>query len=301
MADVPPTRANGARGKNGATRAGDPPGGLTVVGLGAMGGSVALAMLERFPGTRVFGVEPNEDSAARAAEAGVRIAARLEDCDVRDGLVVFATPIDVTMRLLREKAATWRRAAFAMDVASLKLPVEFAARRALRQPLPSKGAFVGSHPMCGTERSGFAAARADLFENARVWICPIHTHGLGAGTFWALLGARPSIIDSDDHDELMVQASHLPQLLATALAATLDDAGVKRSDLGPGGRDMTRLSASSPEMWLPLLKMARAADARALGRVEEWVGRLRGMLEAGDMKGVEALMRKGGEWASREE
>ena len=267
------------------------------MGLGAVGGSVALAMLRRSPAVRVFGVDPDARNAERAAKAGVRIAPRLEDCDVQGGVVVFATPLDVTLRLVQETVETWSRAAMATDVASLKLPVDLVARAALARPRPGKASFVGSHPMCGTERSGFGAARPDLFDGSRVWLCPIHTLGGGAALFWAALGAKPLSISPDRHDRMMILASHTPQLLATALAAALDDAGVKREELGPGGRDMVRLASSSPEMWIPLLDQVRAADSGALAGVERWIGRLRRMLDAGDMDGVEALMRKGGAWA----
>ncbi len=333
---------------------------VTVVGLGAVGGSVAKGMLRRLPGVPVFGVDPDGASAALAARDGVRVQPALGDCDVQGGAVVFATPIDATLRLVRETAPLWRAAALATDVASLKAPVMDAAARGAATAATAAGAaapspaaagaaapspaaagaaapspFVGSHPMCGTERSGWEAARADLFDGARVWLCPAAVGGAAVGraatradaarsdadtprsdadaavsdagpardgpeaaarAFWRLLGARPRSIGAARHDRAMSMVSHLPQLLANALAATLDDAGLAADLLGPGGRDMTRLAGSSPSMWLPLLAAAAEDDAAALLALEGWIGRVRDMLRAGDADGLEALMERGGRW-----
>ncbi|MXX56235.1 MAG: prephenate dehydrogenase/arogenate dehydrogenase family protein [Gemmatimonadetes bacterium] len=273
----------------------------TVVGLGAMGGSVAKGVLRRLPGVPVFGVDPDGESAARAARDGVRVVPRLRDCDVDGGVVVFAAPLDATVRLVRETAPVWRGAALATDVASLKAGVLEAASAA-----PASSPFVGAHPMCGSERSGYSAARADLFDSTRVWLCPAATGDAASGAeaaargFWSMLGARPRTIAAERHDRVMALVSHLPQLLSNALAATLEDAGVSAGQLGPGGRDMTRLAGSSPSMWLPLLEAAAGEDAAALRAVEHRIAAIRGMLESGDLRGVETLMDRGGRWVSAE-
>ena len=103
---------------------------VTVVGLGVMGGSVARAVLARLPGTPVFGIDPDPGCATMAARDGVEVLAGLEglaDAEVAGGVVVFAAPLDVTVKLVRETAATWGQAALATDVASLKHPVLAAA------------------------------------------------------------------------------------------------------------------------------------------------------------------------------
>lgn len=272
----------------------------TVVGLGAVGGSVAKGVLHRLPGVPVFGVDPDGESAARAARDGVRVVPCLRDCDVDGGVVVFAVPLDATVRLVRETAPVWRGAALATDVASLKAAVLVAASAAPASP------FVGAHPMCGSERSGYPAARADLFDGARVWLCPAATGDAASGAeaaaraFWTMLGARPCTIAAERHDRVMALVSHLPQLLSNALAATLEDAGVSTGQLGPGGRDMTRLAGSSPSMWLPLLEAAAGEDAAALRAVEHRIAAIRRMLESGDLRGVETLMDRGRRWVSAE-
>ena len=273
---------------------------VTVVGLGVMGGSVAKAVLRRAPGVPVFGIEPDRHSAEMAARDGVRVLPRLDDCDLDGGVVVFATPLDVAAKLVRETASAWRRAALVTDVASLKAAILDAARASQPSASAQSGgaAFVGAHPMCGSERSGYVAARADLFEGADVWLCPLGAGGSAAAAFWTMLGARTRTVSAEHHDRIMALASHLPQLLANALAATLDEAGVGRDLLGPGGRGMTRLAGSSSAMWMPLLDAAADEDAAALGAVERQIGHIRRMLESGDLAGLDALMARGRKWMS---
>ena len=120
-----------------------------------------------------------------------------------------------------------------------------------------------------------------------------------ASAFWSLLGARPRTITADRHDRMMAWASHLPQLLANALAAALDEAGVAREWLGPGGAHMTRLAGSSPEVWSPLLKEAAAEDSRALRAAEAHIAAIRRALEAGDTATIEGIMTRGKRWTAR--
>ncbi len=335
------------------------PGRVIIVGLGVMGGSVAKALKRRAPRTAVIGIDPDDECAALASRDGVIRADALDQCDADGAVVVFAAPLDVTAALVRGTAPTWSRAAMATDVASLKVPVMDAASAGVAsagevsaagpragptvagaararpvaagathaRPVPAGAApFIGAHPMCGSERSGYAASRCDLFEGADLWLCPpegadspadpardstaipgrADREGVEAAVplarahaFWRLLGARPRTIAAEDHDRLMVWASHLPQLVSSALVRTLQDAGIARGALGPGGREMTRLAGSTPSMWLPLLEMARERDARALGALEERIGSLRRMLEEGDTAALARLMEKGGRWVSR--
>ena len=274
---------------------------VAVVGLGVMGGSVAKGVARRAPDVPVFGVEPDARSARAAARDGVRLVGDLGECSVEGGVVVFAAPLDETVALVRETAAAWSEAALATDVASLKVPVLAAAGRG-----GGGDVFVGAHPMCGSERSGYAAARADLFEGVDVWLCPGDgggPAGTGSATarasaFWRLLGARPGTIAADRHDRMMAWASHLPQLLANALAAALDEAGLGRELLGPGGTDMTRLAGSSPEVWTPLLEAAATEDARALRSAEAHIATIRRALETGDSAAIEGIMKRGNRWTA---
>lgn len=290
---------------------GPPPGcrSVVIVGLGVMGGSVAKAVRRQAPDMPVYGVDPDHEAARLAALDGVRPAPALAACRTTGAVVVFAAPLDATVSLLRAESSSWTGALLATDVAGLKLPV-LAAAEAAGEGEP---VFAGAHPMCGSERSGYCASRHDLFRGARVWLCPLpggKAAEARAAAFWRWLGGVPKTVAADRHDRTMSWASHLPQLTAWALAQTLDGAGVAPNDLGPGGRDMTRLAASSPETWAPMLAAAAREDAAALQALEARLADLRKTLQrlerergAGSVESRAALARAvdaAREWPARQ-
>ena len=254
-------------------------------------GLSALRDVPGGPGIRILGCSADPDHARAAVSAGVVDEAVTDEETLagRADLLVYAVPLDVLVRLLPEHAHRWRPGAVVTDVASLKVPVA----RALRGVMGEER-FVGSHPMAGSEQSGFRGARADLYRGARVWICPSEASHPRAveevAAVWAALGGVPMRTEAPDHDALMARASHLPQVVANALAALLAREGLVREDLGPGGRDMTRLAASSSEMWLPLLARSGPEVAELLRALAAGLEEVARSLEEGDLDAMEALM-----------
>jgi prephenate dehydrogenase len=116
--------------------------------------------------------------------------------------------------------------------------------------------------------------------------------------FWAALGARSAWIDPDAHDRLMVHASHLPQLVSNLLADALAGAGIAPGELGPGGRDMTRLAGSSPEIWRDLLTSSAPELSSALRELAAALNDAAGSLERMDMSALVDLMTRTRAWKS---
>ena len=270
---------------------------IAVIGLGVMGGSFARALTGTAAAPEVRGWSNDADERRAALDAGAVMAApeslkeALRDAD----LVVLATPLQAVCRLISCIAADPpRRDVTIMDVSGLKTPVALVAAEA---GVGSR--FVGTHPMAGSEASGFSASRPDLFDGALVWIVAepeagAHTEKVEA--LWRSLGANPMRTSAAAHDHLMSLVSHLPQLTANSLAAALDDAGISPEHLGPGGRDMTRLAASNPEMWAGLLEGAHPDLVRALRTM---AGNLQSMaddVEGGDIEAIVSLMEKTRTW-----
>src|SRR5690606_35860061 len=152
------------------------------------------------------------------------------------------------MEELLQRIAALTSTAPITDVGSTKRAALIAAEKA---GLASR--FVGAHPLAGDHRSGWNAARANLFRGATVFLCPSATSSPDAvaavRSFWERLGGTCRIASAAEHDERMAWISHLPQVVASALANTLAAAEHPPADLGPGGRDTTRLAASSPALW----------------------------------------------------
>lgn len=267
---------------------------LGVVGLGVMGGSLALAW-KRACGGSVRGYTPDAAEAEQAREAGAVdvVCTTVAESAVGVDWWVIATPLGA----LR---ATWDAVeaappARAMDLASLQGP----ALRVI-ETCGAAGTAVSAHPMVGREGSGFRAASVDLFDDAPIWLsassgapAALRTE---AESFWRRLGAHPAWIEASAHDERMVGASHLPQLAANALARVMARRGLSPDDLGPGGRDMTRLAASSPEMWTDLLRESGGPASAALAALGEEIDDLRRMLDEGDLDALSDRMGETRRW-----
>jgi prephenate dehydrogenase len=210
-------------------------------------------------------------------------------------VVVLGLPVDATIALLPCLTEHVRNARLVMDVGSTKRSIVAAAEAA---GIGSR--FVGAHPLTGSHRSGWGASRASLFDDARVFLCPAPSTAEGtlrlAESFWRELRAGVEVLDAAAHDEQMAWRSHLPHLLSCALAVTLRDAGVRRSALGPGGRDMTRLAGGSPAMWGAIVSDNAEAIAEAVLACEERLRAFRTALAEGDTNATRHFLKAGAEW-----
>lgn len=223
-----------------------------VLGLGLVGGSLARDLARA--GWRVLAADREPGSVEAARAAGV-VDGPLELGAVeRVELVVLAVPVRAAPALLRELSDSIHTGSdlVVTDVGSTKRSVVAAAAHA---GLAAR--FVGAHPMAGSHRSGWDASRTGLFHGSRVWVCPTSSTEENAvatvESMWRSVGGRPERITPHDHDLIMARASHLPQLTASALAATLARYDVPPGALGPGGRDTTRLAGSDPDIWTDIL------------------------------------------------
>jgi prephenate dehydrogenase len=238
---------------------------VAVVGLGLVGGSLARALSGQ--GYRVIGVDrPAVLAQARRAKAisgSATVPAALRTAD----LLVLAAPPSVNRRLLARIAAARPRAGVVVtDVGSVKGPIVDDARR-LRLD-----AFVGGHPMAGTEKQGFAASREDLFRGCRWILTPAGGRRVPRVLRRLIrdVGARAVIVSSEDHDRAVAFLSHAAQLVSCAVleAARQDPVTRRHLDLaGPGFRDMTRLAKSPRGLWREIVRENAVEVERALAGI----------------------------------
>lgn len=269
---------------------------VALVGLGLIGGSLARALRTAHPEIelRAF-TRSDADASAAAAEGTVESASSAQEAIAGAQLVVYATPVEATLDLLGAHAPFWDDDALITDVGSLKSPVMQRANT-----LGIERRLVGGHPLAGTHERGFAASRGDLFENARVWL--VHGEaGQGAAAdrierLWRSVGARPAWIGAEEHDTLMALVSQLPQVASSLLAASIAQAGIGSDELGPGGRDTTRLASSPPDLWAPLLELNRERLGPPLRIFRETMDRLQAALERGDRAEIRKLLELGHRW-----
>ena len=265
------------------------PSSLAVIGLGAIGGSLAWQARRAGIG-RVVGYSPSRGDGVAALRASA--VSEVADSPVRAvrgaELVVLAVPPGPTLDLIGRLASSLEPGAILTDVCSVKAPV---MARAADCGLGDR--FAGSHPLAGTHDSGFLAARPDRLLGCVVYVCESASAegaraARGVMRFWEeVFEAQPILISAEAHDRQLAWTSHLPQAVAYALAKSLADRRLGGVSYGTGARDTTRLAASSPDMWLDILLQNRDSLIEALSSVEGRVGDLRRLIEAGDRTGHE--------------
>jgi prephenate dehydrogenase len=260
------------------------PSSLAVIGLGAIGGS--LAWQSRLAGvSRVIGYSPAPAEGIQALKAGAvtELADTPERAAREAELVVLAVPPRVTLDLLGPIGAQLEPDAVLTDVCSIKGAV---IRQAVSAGVGDR--FAGSHPLAGTHESGFTSARPDRLRGCVVYICDSgsaagHRAAAAVASFWKrTLEANPVLIDPESHDRQLAWTSHLPQSVASVLAKVLADQGLAGVSFGSGARDTTRLAGSSPELWADVLLHNREPVGQALERTEQGLAELRRLLERED-------------------
>jgi prephenate dehydrogenase len=250
---------------------------IAIVGLGLIGGSIALAAKRRWPAATIVAVDRGGhvlDTALqlRAADAVGQDLSAAADAD----LVVLAAPVLQNVETIQRLPDHLRAEAVVTDVGSTKRVVCNAAAA-----LPERLTFVGGHPLAGAAVGGLQAARSDLFEN-RPWIltseCSASPHAVAAlETFVSGLGAIPQSMTAEEHDRLLAYISHLPQLAVSALMQVVGDrAGADGLALaGRGLRDTTRLATSPAGTWRDIVLTNGDNIARAIDDLRDALERLK--------------------------
>lgn len=268
------------------------PSSLAVIGLGAIGGS--LAWQARLAGVaRVIGYSPEPAEGVRALKASA--ITELADSPARAirgaELVVLAVPPRATLDLIDELASALEADVLLTDVCSVKAPV---VKRAVAAGLGDR--FAGGHPLAGTHETGFGSARPDRFRGCVVYICESgsaagHRAADAVASFWErTLEAAPVRIDAEAHDRQLAWTSHLPQAIAYALAKSLADRGLTAVSFGSGAKDTTRLAASNPDLWVDILRYNQSAVSEALEHTEAEIAELRRLLVSRDEAGLRRFL-----------
>jgi prephenate dehydrogenase len=269
---------------------------VAIVGIGLIGGSLARDLSAK--GHTVLGADRSKSTLRKAKRAGAIAQALgpslegIEDADI----AVIALPVDAAARVLKARAVRLAQVEAVTDVGSTKLSI---MRAAAAEGLSYN--FVGSHPMAGGERSGWEATRDGIFKGQRVYTCT--SKGVDASSvrlvnrLWREVGGRIERVDAAKHDALLAATSHLPQVVALALTMLYADAGLRREQLGRGGREMTRLAASSGEMWSAIFTdHPKNVNAR-IRRLKQALSQLERAIESRDSAAIRRLMSLTNRWA----
>jgi prephenate dehydrogenase len=271
---------------------------IALIGAGLLGGSLALAIKQRRLADKVVACVRRESTLAECRKLHIADVVTQDVGEAVQGadLVILCTPLSQMAALATRMQPFLKKGAILTDVGSVKGPVV----RDLEPLVRQAGAhFVGSHPMAGSEKTGVASARADLFEGAVCLVTPGRESPPEAVAevedFWRAVGGLPLRLTPEAHDDLVSRSSHLPHVVAAELANyVLSPAHPKEQALvcANGFRDTTRIAAGSPEMWRDIALANRQNLGRVLGVFIEDLQEFQLALEREDVKAIEEFFAK---------
>ncbi len=270
---------------------------VAIVGLGLMGGSLALALREKNACKGLIAIDRDTRALDQARTFVDLVSTDLAQIAAAD-VIVLAMPVRAIIEQMPRLGEIARDGAIVMDLGSTKREIV----RAMEN-LPAHIQAIGAHPMCGKESAGFAAADANLFHNAPFVLTPLARTSprtlMFAQSLAETIGARPLILDAARHDKIVAAISHLPFALASALIMTANESA-RDDDLvfalaASGFRDTSRLAASDTTMMLDILLTNRDNVAEAIRAGARNLENLADAIECGDEISLHAMLQSAAE------
>ena len=274
---------------------------VAIVGLGLMGGSLALALKGRV--TSLLAVDPDPEVRTLAVQQRVveRITADTDGIIHQADIIILATPVGTILKqvqLLGEQARTASQSGSPLEAGRIILLDLGSTKQAVveaMQSLPQAIDPIGGHPICGKETSGLKHAEAGLFIGATFAFTALERTSKRARTLAnslaAAVGATPVWIDAASHDRRVAFTSHLPYLLANALAGIIPQGAAQF--IGPGYRSTSRLASASPTVMLDILLTNRERVLEALHICQQQLAVIESALAAGDFTSLARLLEAG--------
>lgn len=263
---------------------------ITIIGVGLIGSSFALALKRRGFKGRITGIGRNEDNLLKAKGMGVIdahttvYAEGIKDAD----LVLLASSVGYFEQIMNSIKDDLTPGTILTDVGSVKAGI----MKQVENLVPDGVHFVGGHPIAGKECSGVDAATADLFDNAKCIITP-HNNTDSESLhkvvdLWNYIGTDTVVMSPEHHDLVFAAVSHLPHVVAYALVNTISD--VEDNILQHGGKglkDMTRIALSPTEIWRDICACNREDLLKTLKKFSSSIAKMTDLIEASDWTGLE--------------
>jgi len=266
---------------------------ITIIGTGLIGGSLALALKDKGFRGKIVGCDRPE-VLSRAKRMGAIDEGILDPAEASLGsaVVVLAAPVGTIVELIERLAPTLSPNTLLTDVGSTKAKIVGCAQKVFGEDAPRR--FLTGHPMAGKEFAGIEFADATLFRGAVWFVTPLREQKLKAGTIaeylkWVKkIGTKIVLVDAAEHDEVCAWISHVPQMISTALAATLvDEYGEDAELLESGGRalrEMTRTATSPYSMWRDIAITNAEHISKALLKLERRLAHIRENLDTRELE-----------------
>ncbi|MFN3480021.1 MAG: prephenate dehydrogenase [Thermodesulfovibrionales bacterium] len=262
---------------------------VSILGVGLIGASFALALRDKGLCKNITGYGRREENLKRARERGIIDNYSLDpgEASVESDLIILSTPVGVFRDIIDKIKEILKKGSLITDVGSVKGSLVYE----IEGSIPEGSSYIGSHPIAGSDRSGIDEARADLFKNALCIITPTENSDTEAlrkiAVLWESLGSKVRFMDPYKHDEIYGAVSHLPHVIAYTLVNTIGDIDSEFIEYaGQGFKDTTRIALSSPEMWRDILVYNRENLLRFLDVFRGNIEKIKGLIEKSDAEGI---------------
>ncbi len=268
---------------------------VTIIGLGFLGASFALAIRKMGMCKTIYGFSRNPENLEKAKVRGIIDNYSFDLCQIIEGsdLVMLATPVGVFMDIIDRIKGILKKGSVITDVGSIKGSLVYEIESVLSEDVY----YIGSHPIAGGEKSGIENAKSDLFNNALCIITPTEKSNSGAleslKNIWQSIGSRVEFMEPYWHDEVYAIVSHLPHITAYALVNTLGDVDEDAIRFaGQGFKDTTRIAMSSPEIWRDISAHNKENLIKLIHILKDNLTKIEGLLDKDDLISLEKEFRR---------
>ena len=259
---------------------------IVIVGVGLIGGSIAAAVRKRFPECKVIGIGRNRERLKLATERGLLTdwSDQISSGTIPDGsLGIVCLPVDQIAEAVRQLADA--DCELVTDAGSVKACVYDALDDV------SRGRFIGSHPIAGSENTGFENSDADLFVDRMCVVTPVKATKVNTErivAFWKSIGSTVQQMAPDEHDRVLALTSHLPHIVAAVMSGCV--AAELSPFTGTGFRDTTRIAAGSASLWTSILLGNASHCVESIDAAERLLQKFREAIKTGDGPTLESLL-----------
>lgn len=273
---------------------------VSIIGLGMMGGSLAAALKNQSFSGEIFGYARDQSICKNALDSGIvdKASDDIKDAVCNADLIVMCLPIDIIIKKSIEIRPFLKPQTLVTDIGSTKKDLVNTL-----SPLycESDNYFIGSHPICGSEKKGLDSLNKNLYENKLTVICADEKTPKEILQrlidFWHLVGCNTVVQDSNTHDQILASTSHLPHIISSLLVLTIhqsDDQKIEdiANACGTGYLDMTRLASGSSDIWKDILSTNNENIIKQLSLFEESINELKKILESKDKKKIKLWLEK---------
>lgn len=266
---------------------------IGIVGVGLLGGSIAAAARKRKLAETILGAGRNPSRMRAAQHSGLldRGTTNIAETSAQSDLVIVCTPVNHIVQFIRTVALNSRPGTIITDVGSTKQHI----CEELYGTLPEGVTFVASHPLAGSEKTGFEFSDPELFQNRPCVVTPVDSLPQEAVNkviqFWEAIGMNVLKTSPQKHDQILAETSHLPHVVSSALASTL--AAENRKFTSTGFRDTTRIAAGDPSLWVDILLDNRESVVSSIDKYTQSLQSLRNAIDNNDENELRLLLEDG--------